>query len=291
MLRLPIRACAPLGSHMAKWARIVLNNLLVIVPGAIAATIQLEGAFDLLRQEVPSICTLALGGPATCKLSVQLEILVLGVLLNFIYQVVEVQLPTLEIVEVRKTVLGVQLAPIFEAFKKAYAAQAKDTPVAKSFARVTVMVPRRTIRGLWLRKDFEFVHQSGFEDYHEDVDLTLFSGQGVAGEAMRLRRPVAQGRSRAGEHLRGWWRFKSPWGMSESQLKSTSHVHWVLSVPMIKKASIPGRKSSVVGVINIDVVDKNLAAMLDGVQVDTDPVLGPIVESLLLAGYIGAALW
>ncbi len=276
---------------MPTWMRLVLNNILVIIPGAIAGALQIDGAFELLQQKWPGICSLALEGPASCQPSIQVELLAVGVLLNLIYQIAEVQLPTLNIVEVRKTVLDVQMAPIFKKFEEAFREKATATLLAKNFARVTIMVPRRSFRGLWIWKDFEFVYQGGFEEDHQDVDLLLYSWQGVAGEAIRLRKPVAQGSSRADKNPRGWWRFKWPWGMFKWQREQTAHVHWVLSVPMFKKSSGPGRRGTVVGVINIDVVDKNLATFLDNLTVDTDPVVGPIIESLLLAGYIGAALW
>lgn len=132
--------------------------------------------------------------------------------------------------------------------------------------RINVMIPRRSLRS-WGLRAFHFCYRAGFADgQHPDAGLCLFKGQGVASIAYERMTPVVWYRhnpDHPSPHGLSWL-FRGPeFGLTKKQRSRTRHVHWILSVPLIKDRGHE-HAPTILGVVNLDVTNKAAAARLHG---------------------------
>lgn len=143
-------------------------------------------------------------------------------------------------------------------------------------------------RPLYRLRRFKWLVWDGYsysQGIWPDAELGLWGFQGVSGKVMREK-------TRLSADLRGppaltWadkYLLQNEYCLCSGQLKKTSHVQYILSVPMLKTLKeTPTLRQSVVGVFNVDAVSGPGAAWVE-------KNAGSIAAFLLLHGKVLAEL-
>jgi hypothetical protein len=219
------------------------------------------------------ICTAGtLESRERCKSNVGMAVIMSLAVLSMAFILFEYELPLVRLERLqgfRRKYLDSFLLPVIRALREKHGPD----------VRVNVMIVRRARRWPFSRV-FRFVYQDGFDNppNHRDRALRLTVDQGIAGMAYRLQLPVAKALVPGGDRR---------WGLSAHQADLTSHVCWILSVPMLYDSDPLGiEPMSVRGVINVDVTNPQTA-----VAIGTPETIQYLSERLLRVGYIASHLW
>jgi hypothetical protein len=118
------------------------------------------------------------------------------------------------------------------------------------------MFLRRPFYFLWLIQVFEWTWSKGFEPpNHKDAGLFLTRWQGIAGMAARDEKGKSVFFGQPGNP-------PARYGLLPWQVKKTSHLKGILSVPILRKVSSQPQRFRCVGVINIDALTPEAAEIL-----------------------------
>ena len=210
-----------------------------------------------------------------CKSEARFILILAAFALKFVIDLVNHHFPLWQLARFRRVYLDSSVKPKWEELNLKY----------NDAVRINIMVARRRWWCLWLYGSFEFDYPLGFStpNNHHDMKLHLMWHQGVAGAAFRERKVKPEylpPQDNAGG--------KSVWKLTRRQMAKTSHVRWILSVPMFKEGK-PGEpeKPTARGVINIDVTDDAEAQRLGG---DAQEV-ADLTAYFLKIGRVASHLW
>jgi hypothetical protein len=214
-----------------------------------------------------------------CKTKVRTGVLLAAFLFKFAFDWLESTRPLLRLDKFRDKYLDAHLKPVWETMKKS---------LRTRNVRLNIMVPKWTWRGRY----FKFLYPLGFDPPHNrDRAIRLRVSHGVAGQAFREKRPVffyfdeTWARRNKYEIPRVGWKDQ-PWGLSEKERDLTSHVRFILSVPMLRSEK-EDKQDEVRGVINLDVTEEEAAAAL----ASKPDRIEDASEKLLKIGKLLAFLW
>jgi hypothetical protein len=264
--------------ELRRVGRVLLDNLAPLIVGVAAMVSISQGPTEwvgLCKHRAAEPVPLAEGPPnvqaeieATakaqaaaeeCRSELRFGLILVAFGLKFVLDLVNHQFPLWQLTKFRRVYLDSSVKPKWEELQKKYG----DT------IRINIMVARRRWWSLWLYGSFEFDYPLGFStpNQHRDMKLHLLWHQGVAGAAYKEGQPKAEYLAPGGQSPNG----KPLWRLWQGQAEKTSHVRWVLSVPMFKEAKQgEPEKPKVRGVINIDVTDDATAR---SIHADTAQVI------------------
>lgn len=152
-------------------------------------------------------------------------------------------------------------------FRKRYLEQQKAEWRAKLIedVRINIMYARRRWYFLWLARSFEWTWNDGFAPPNEHVDANLWicEFQGACGRAFRAGKPQAAYFD-AVEMMsfRQRWLFGNPFRLSGWQLRRTTHLKAIISIPILEQSDDLSPSFRSVGVINLDTSSVNGAKKL-----------------------------
>lgn len=124
--------------------------------------------------------------------------------------------------------------------------------------RINIMYARRRWYFLWLFvKVFEWTWNDGFAPPNEHVDANLWicEFQGVCGKAFRTMKPQSiYFKAGAADNLpvSQRWLFRNDFRLSGWQLRRTSHLRAIISIPILEQSDDLSPSYKSVGVINLD---------------------------------------
>ena len=270
---------------MKRLGRVLLDNL---VPLALAIAAMLPtspgpaewaGVCGSKKPDTSTIepaATIQKAAYNECKSEARLGLVLAAFILKFVLDLVNHQFPLWQLTKFRRVYLDSFVKPKWDELQKRYG----------DAIRINIMVARRRWWSLWFYGSFEFDYPLGFStpNQHRDMKLHLLWHQGVAGAAYNEGQPKAEYLAPGGQSPEG----KPLWRLWRGQAEKTSHVRWVLSVPMFKEAKQgEPEKPKVRGVINIDVTNDATARTIhaDTAQVED------ITTYFLKIGRVASHLW
>lgn len=211
------------------------------------------------------------GAARACKADVALPITLGAAFLAFLVEVLAIWIPDRTAKKKLDAFRPAFMASNLGSVRAGLAAQLRVA------VRINLMLIKR--HGfLWRSKRFAFAYYDGFEPpYDRDLDLVLEVSQGVAGEAVAAREPRAR-------MVDAEWVEKRGWNLRMEQRELTSHVKWILSVPILRAR--PNRPATVVGVINLDVLDEAAAGRLVARREVLERLSGHLSKIGALAGHL-----
>jgi hypothetical protein len=125
--------------------------------------------------------------------------------------------------------------------------------------RVNVMFIRRRIWTLGVPY-FEWTWSNHFDPpHHRDANMVMLKWQGVAGAAVRAQATRSAYFQPEQPALR---RLSKPYWLTGHQIRRTSHLNGIISVPILRKVSGSSPGFKCVGVINVDAVTPRAAEKL-----------------------------
>jgi hypothetical protein len=137
----------------------------------------------------------------------------------------------------------------------------KDQLAIGADIRISVFFARRAWWTLFILHYFAWFVHDGFQEehgHHLDRKVVLMTFQGLAGKAYREEKPQFMNLSGVNVLAGRWrdlWLFGNQFRLTYWQLRKTSDVKAILSVPIFyEKKPPPDYEGELVGVINVDAV-------------------------------------